>query len=58
MIDYNLRVEPYISEKNDHVVCDGCGEPLQEGKRILTGIESCCGGGCARVLCEQCVSSV
>lgn len=35
--------------------CDGCSRVLIPGEKILVGIESCCGGGCSRVLCKQCV---
>lgn len=35
--------------------CDGCGEDIPEGELYLYGIESCCGGGCARILCGNCL---
>lgn len=36
--------------------CDGCGrEEFSAEEQILTGIESCCGGGCTRCLCSDCV---
>jgi len=35
--------------------CDGCGEVVQTGELALVEIESCCGGGCYRILCRTCV---
>lgn len=35
--------------------CDGCGVVIASGTRHLVGIESCCGGGCCRRLCLDCV---
>jgi len=35
--------------------CDGCGRKVPAGERMLTGIESCC-GGCYRNLCAECVA--
>jgi hypothetical protein len=34
--------------------CDGCGVVIGESPHI-SGIESCCGGGCVRNLCFDCV---
>ena len=30
----------------DRVTCDGCGRNVKQGEQMITGIESCCGGGC------------
>jgi hypothetical protein len=35
--------------------CDGCSRKMQLGERYLTSIESCCGTGCVRSLCAECV---
>lgn len=35
--------------------CDGCLEPIPAGTYYLTGIRSCCGGGCVRSLCTTCI---
>ena len=37
--------------------CDGCRNVIREGDLYLTGIASCCGGGCVRNLCEACVAA-
>ena len=35
--------------------CDGCGKPYKIGETIITNINSCCGGGCYRTLCANCI---
>jgi len=35
--------------------CDGCGRAILEGEKYLWGITSCCGGGCGRRLCSDCI---
>jgi hypothetical protein len=35
--------------------CDGCGRIVAAGEPFLGGIESCCSGGCSRLLCFACV---
>lgn len=35
--------------------CDGCNKPIPPGAQMVFGIESCCGGGCSRVLCRVCI---
>lgn len=35
--------------------CSGCGKKMKVGEQYLTNIESCCGAGCVRSLCAQCV---
>ena len=38
------------------ITCDGCKKELnEEGDEFIWGIESCCGGGCSRALCRECV---
>lgn len=37
--------------------CDGCGGKIDVGERFITNIESCCGAGCVRSLCADCVRS-
>jgi hypothetical protein len=51
-----MWLEIMIAEQTNYPLsCDGCGQKLTEGTRYLSGISSCCGGGCERVLCEICV---
>lgn len=38
--------------------CDGCGKEVPAGVTMVGGIESCCGGGCARSICMDCVDAV
>lgn len=38
--------------------CDGCGNQIYAGDKIVAGIDSCCGGGCWRRLCMKCVHSI
>lgn len=52
--DSDLRVKHASFETS----CDGCGNTIDEGDKIVTGIDSCCGGGCWRRLCMNCVFSV
>ena len=35
--------------------CDGCGRTIPAGEPHLGDIDSCCGGGCCRHLCKECV---
>ncbi len=35
--------------------CDGCGRNYEAGEKAIGCIESCCGGGCYRSLCFDCV---
>ena len=35
--------------------CDGCHHKMTVGERFVTGIESCCGSGCVRNLCAECI---
>ena len=37
--------------------CDGCGKRIAPGELLVTNIESCCGSGCVRSLCPDCVRS-
>jgi len=38
--------------------CDGCGKKIPEGDLIVTNITSCCGGGCCRILCTNCLTTM
>ena len=42
-------------EKKEGVDCDGCNETIPPGEEFLTNIQSCCGSGCVRSLCKECV---
>lgn len=35
--------------------CDGCNRKIEVGEAHLSGIGSCCGSGCYRHLCRDCV---
>jgi len=35
--------------------CDGCGKFFEPQQVVVTGITSCCNGGCERRLCAACV---
>lgn len=35
--------------------CDGCGKTLPVGSLMIANIDSCCGGGCSRALCFDCI---
>lgn len=35
--------------------CSGCGERIKRGEMMLTNIASCCGGGCVRSICIDCL---
>ena len=37
--------------------CDGCGRQIPQGEPYLGCIDSCCGGGCYRSLCVDCVKA-
>lgn len=37
--------------------CDGCGKKIVLGEKYIAGIDSCCGGGCQRNLCINCVKA-
>lgn len=37
--------------------CDGCGRTIPLGGKYVWNIESCCGGGCTRCLCKDCVDA-
>lgn len=37
--------------------CHGCGRKYKLGEKAITGIESCCGSGCVRQLCKDCVKA-
>ena len=52
--DLNLATERE-EDIRFRVKCDGCGGVLEPGDKFITGIESCCGGGCTRNLCERCI---
>ena len=49
-----LELEIVDIEENGNE-CDGCDKRYKVGDKKITGIESCCGGGCKRNLCEDCV---
>ncbi len=36
-------------------ICDGCDGRFEVGDLYVDGIQSCCGGGCSRNLCELCI---
>jgi hypothetical protein len=53
-VTFQLEIE--TSEGGEYPPeCDGCGRVVPQGERLIFGIESCCGGGCARRLCADCV---
>ena len=52
---FNLKIET-INEVWDDDTCDGCGHKYEKGEKRITGIESCCGGGCVRNLCNNCIN--
>lgn len=50
-----LEVKTIIEEEAiDYYKCDGCGHIFKVGEKLITTIESCC-GGCARNLCWDCI---
>lgn len=38
-------------------LCDGCAKHIKSGEKVLNGIASCCGGGCTRILCAECITA-
>lgn len=50
-----LTIETFTGEDGFDFECDGCGTGLQPGQKYLSGIKSCCGGGCCRALCMDCI---
>lgn len=50
-------LELSIADQDDvkYGTCDGCGRKWVAGDKMIINIESCCGGGCSRSICEQCV---
>lgn len=47
------------TDTDDSTVCDGCGKEVTPGVTMVGGIDSsCCGGGCARSICMDCVSAI
>lgn len=44
-----------IFTEDSEAHCDGCGLKIQPGVPYLSDIDSCCGGGCTRSLCAECV---
>lgn len=50
----NLIIENYTDKYGPHK-CDGCGREFIVGEKVINGIESCCGGGCWRMLCSNCI---
>lgn len=44
-------------EEHSPCECDGCGRDIPVGEAYIWNITSCCGGGCARSLCRECVAA-
>jgi len=44
-----------ISDTIEELNCDGCGKIIRKGDKMLTNIDSCCGGGCVRSICIDCL---
>lgn len=59
MTEHNTHLEVDIADKPESWTggCDGCGRVPQEGDLLITRIESCCGGGCCRELCANCIKA-
>lgn len=47
-------LELYVTDYKDDT-CDGCGKTFAVDEKRIDGIESCCGSGCTRSLCQDCV---
>ena len=54
-VSKECNLEIWIS-KDRPTECDGCGDEIPAGTPHVSGIESCCGGGCCRVLCFDCIA--
>ena len=54
-VKYEWGFEVYEVDFADGDECDGCGLTYLRGTKMITGIISCCGDGCRRVLCARCV---
>lgn len=51
-----LSVEIINDEYREGQKCDGCLKELKKGDFLIGDIESCCGGGCSRAVCEACIT--
>lgn len=59
MNEYKCQLELETADKPESWTsgCDGCGRVLQEGDLSIGNIDSCCGGGCTRSICADCVKA-
>lgn len=51
----NGTLEFYTKDDDHKTPCDGCDREIARGEYYLSGINSCCNGGCYRDLCAKCV---
>lgn len=44
-----------LKSMNFTYLCDGCRKEIYINQKMISGIESCCHGGCVRRLCIECI---